>query len=177
MDMATTPAARVRGERYADICEFLNQEAELLSTPDYAAWLELLAPEIRYVVTTPYFHPPGKPREYGIGAPYFDEDRDSLKVRVDQQTRPGFTRAENPRGVMRLMVSNIRAVAGDAPGCYAVRSNVLLFRVRYTDPAPFIITAARDDVLRERGESFELVSRHVRLDEVTLQTPNISFFL
>jgi 3-phenylpropionate/cinnamic acid dioxygenase small subunit len=176
--MSTAAGSRVRGERYADLCDLLWHEAELLSAPDYAAWRELLAPDIRYRVTTPYFHPPGKPRDYGLGAPYFDEDRDSLGIRIEQQTRPGFTRAENPRSVLRLVVSNIRAFAGEMPGTYAVRSHVLLFRVRFTDPQPFIITAARDDVWRERPEDgFELVLRNVRLDEVTLQTPNLSFFL
>ena len=68
MDIAARPAQRIRGDRYADLCDFLHAEAELLSAPDYAAWQELLAPDIRYVVTTPYFHPPGKPREYGIAA-------------------------------------------------------------------------------------------------------------
>lgn len=176
--MTAGSGARVRGERYADLCDLLWHEAELLSAPDYAAWRGLLAPDIQYRVTTPYFHPPGRPREYGIGAPYLDEDWDSLGIRIDQQTQPGFTRAENPRSVLRLLVSNIRAFVGETPDTYAVRSHVLLFRVRFTDPQPFIITAARDDLwrLRPAGE-FELVRRHVRLDEVTLQTPNISFFL
>lgn len=175
--MSDHNAERVRSERYADLCDFLNHEAELLSAPDYAGWRELLAADVHYVIETPYYHPPGKPREYGMGAPYFDEDFDSLNIRIEQQTRPGFTRAENPRGVLRLMVSNIRAFATAEPDLYAVRSHFLLFRVRFTDPHPFIITGSRDDRLRLGDDGCRLVSRHAMLDEVTLQTPNFSFFV
>ena len=157
------------------VYEFLNHESDCLGCGDLPAWQTLLAPQIRYRVMAPAFLDAARPRHYGRGTPYFDDDADSLAIRVRQLSTPSFTIAENPPTIARHFVTNIRAARTD--GGIEALSNVLVLRVRSTEPEPAVVSARRVDLLVETPHGLRLASRLAQLDQVSVRQPNLSFFI
>ena len=157
------------------VYEFLNHESDCLGCGDLPAWQTLLAPQIRYRVMAPAFLDAARPRQYGRGTPYFDDDADSLAIRVRQLSTPSFTIAENPPTIARHFVTNIRAARTD--GGIEALSNVLVLRVRSTEPEPAVVSARRVDLLVETPHGLRLASRLAQLDQVSVRQPNLSFFI
>jgi len=160
---------------FRTVYEFLTLESDCLGAGDLVAWYALLAPQISYRVMAPAFMDPARPRHYGRGTPYFDEDTHSLGIRVRQLTTPNFTIAENPPTIARHFVTNIRA-ARTVDGIEAI-SNVLIVRVRSTEPEPAIVSARRVDLLVETADGLRLARRLAQLDQVSVRQPNLSFFV
>lgn len=172
----TAPAGvMLDNETFRTVYEFLTLESDCLGAGDLAAWYALLAPQISYRVLAPAFMDPARSRHYGRGTPYFDEDTHSLGIRVRQLTTPSFTIAENPPTIARHFVTNIRA-ARTADGIEAI-SNVLVLRVRSTEPEPAIVSARRVDLLVETAHGLRLARRLAQLDQVSVRQPNLSFFV
>jgi 3-phenylpropionate/cinnamic acid dioxygenase small subunit len=111
----------------------------------------------------------------GRGTPYFDDDADSLAIRVRQLSTPSFTIAENPPTIARHFVTNIRAARTDEG--FEALSNVLVLRVRSTEPEPAVVSARRVDLLVETPDGLRLASRLAQLDQVSVRQPNLSFFI
>lgn len=172
----TVPAgAPLDNDAFRAVHEFLSLESDCLGVGDLTAWYALLAPQIRYRVMAPAFMDAARPRHYGRGTPYFDEDTYSLAIRVRQLSTPSFTIAENPRTIARHFVTNIRAARTD-DGIEAL-SNVLVLRVRSTEPEPALVSARRVDLLVETPCGLRLASRLAQLDQVSVRQPNLSFFI
>jgi 3-phenylpropionate/cinnamic acid dioxygenase small subunit len=160
---------------FRKVYDFLNLESDYLGLGEYESWYELLSPKVNYKVLAPAFLDATRPRRYGRENAYFDDDYASLGIRVKQLTTPGFTIAENPATISRHFVTNIRA-AKNEQGIEAV-SNVLVVRVRSTEPEPGMVSARRFDQLVETPEGLRIESRLAQLDQVSLQQPNLSFFI
>lgn len=161
---------------YRQISDFLFAEADLLSAADYQAWQQLLTDDIHYVIPVPQFFEIGKERHIGIGTPYFDEDADSLNVRIQLLSQAHLTSAENPRSSLSLLVGNVRAEKlGD--GEYRAHSRFLLTRVRPAIAEPYELAGRRVDTLRATGNGLKLASRTVYLTQSIIKSPNLSFFL
>ena len=169
--------APVSGDEYAEICRFLFDEAEMLSAGAFAQWEELLTEDIHYVVPVPTFQQTGQERELGPGNPYFDEDIHSLRVRIQIFEGPNLSTAENPPAKLRHFVTNVRAWRTDAAGEYRVKAALLLYRVRYTQPEPFLLAGQRDDLLRRVDGRLRLARRRVDIEQTSIQAPNMSFLL
>jgi benzoate/toluate 1,2-dioxygenase beta subunit len=75
----------------------------------------------------------------------------------------------------RHFVTNIRAARTDE-GIEAL-SNVLVLRVRSTEPEPAVVSARRVDLLVETPDGLRLASRLAQLDQVSVRQPNLSFFI
>lgn len=178
--MAQVPVSKeepVSGDEYAEICRFLFDEAELLSAGAYAQWEALLADDIHYVVPVPTFQQTGQERELGTGNPYFDEDIHSLRIRVRIFEGPNLSTAENPPAKLRHFVTNVRAWRTENSHEYRVKAALLLYRVRYTQPEPFLLAGQRTDLLRRVGGGFKLARRRVDIEQTSIQAPNMSFLL
>jgi 3-phenylpropionate/cinnamic acid dioxygenase small subunit len=174
--MNDQPAAQpISADQFFTIYRFLCRESNLLSAGDYNRWFQLLEPTIEYRVQAPSFLDPGRKRVYGLGKDYFIEDWYSLKIRVEQLTTPNYTIAENPPSIIRHIVTNIDGVVTEDG--YEVTSNVLVYRVRATDPHPAIVTGWRRDLLREGAGGMTLMKRLAQIDQVSLQQPNFSVFV
>lgn len=172
----TAPAGSPLDDRtFRAVYEFLNLESDCLGCGDLPAWQALLAPQIRYQVMAPAFLDAARPRHYGRGTPYFDDDADSLAIRVRQLSTPSFTIAENPPTIARHFVTNIRAARTDEG--FEALSNVLVLRVRSTEPEPAVVSARRVDLLVETPDGLRLASRLAQLDQVSVRQPNLSFFI
>ena len=82
--------------------------------------------------------------------------------------------AQLPR--TRHFVSNVRARELDA-GQTEVRSNLLLYRNRGSDPGHDLLSGERIDALRRQDGGWRLARRRVLLDQATLGTKNLGIFL
>jgi 3-phenylpropionate/cinnamic acid dioxygenase small subunit len=174
---ATAPRV-VEDALYRRLCEFCYDEADLLSQRHYAKWFALLAEDIHYRVGFPEFYEHGAQRKVGIGNPYFDDNHISLKVRVQLLGNPTTTTAENPPSVYNYFVTNIRARwAADEADALDVESRLLVYRVRASEPVPYILGARRKDRLRVDGEGFRIARREAMIDQSIIQSPNLSFLL
>src|SRR6185503_9164935 len=141
--------------------DFLYFEAELLDDRKLREWLDLLTDDIRYWM--PIRHNPlDRPENImdelarpGEGY-YFDDDRQSLRVRVERLYAKNAW-AEMPPSRTRHLVSNVR-VKKDAGAELEVHSNFLVYRTRMeTDQDLFVGT--RQDVLRRFAGSFKIARR------------------
>jgi 3-phenylpropionate/cinnamic acid dioxygenase small subunit len=157
------------------VYRFFCHEADLLSKGDYNEWFKLLEPTIHYQVMPPTFNELGRTSNLGYGRDYFNDDWNSLKIRVEQLTTPNYTIAENPRSITRYFITNIDGMVTSEG--FEVKSNVLIYRIRATESNPSIITAARHDLLIEGDNGFTLKRRVAQMDQVSLQQPNFSIFV
>jgi len=174
---ATAPRL-VEDALYRRLCEFCYDEADLLSQRQYGKWFALLAEDVHYRVGFPEFYEYGTQRKIGIGNPYFDDNHISLKVRVQLLGNPTTTTAENPPSVYNYFVTNIRARwAADEADALDVESRLLVYRVRASEPVPYILGARRKDRLRVDGEGFRIARRDAMIDQSIIQSPNLSFLL
>jgi 3-phenylpropionate/cinnamic acid dioxygenase small subunit len=58
-----------------------------------------------------------------------------------------------------------------------VKSNLLLYRSRGSDPHHDLLSAERKDVLRKEDDQWKLRKRMILLDHSVLMTHNLSVFL
>lgn len=166
---------RVGDADYRAICEFLNDEAELLAERDYPQWLSLLAEDIQYLVPVPEFFEHGTARSVGRGNAYFDDDYPSLKVRSELLSDPTLTTAENPPSLLCYFVSNIRPRCTADADEFAVTSNLLIYRIRASEPSPYLLAGKRHDLLRAVAGGYKLARREIRILQASIQGPNLSF--
>ncbi|MGE0811603.1 MAG: aromatic-ring-hydroxylating dioxygenase subunit beta [Immundisolibacter sp.] len=159
---------------YRRVSEFLFHEARLLASRQYPAWLALLAPDIHHRVPLQQFVKRGEERSYGEAPPWLDETRHSLGIRVRQLMTPQ-SNADRVPSFLRYFVTNIDAVV--AHDGIRVASQVLLLRVRANNPQPFLLSAAREDLLRPADGGLLLARREVQLDMPIIDAPNLALFL
>ena len=107
---------------------------------------------------------------------YFEETRGSLELRV-RRLETEYAWAEDPPSRTRHFVTNVRVAPGEEEDEVAVRSNLLLYRSRGSDPRHDLISAERKDVLRKEDGQWKLKKRVILLDHSILTTHNLSIFL
>jgi len=178
---STAPRHRDRRVRmsdplYAEVLEWLIEEAEFLDGHEFEAWLARLAPDLTYrmpVRTSTY-----KRDGDGISTGYFhfDEDFESMWVRVHRLTEASAW-AEDPPSRTRRFVSNLRvATVGDNE--IEALSYLLLKRSRGDAGTYETISCERRDRLhRVDAETLLLGSREILVDQSTLGVTNLSMFL
>ena len=136
--------------RHLTAHRWLVDEAYLLDTQDYATWLTLLTEDIRYVMPVRVTTALAAGFDTARGMAHFDEDKYSLDRRVARfATEHAWT--EDPPSRLRHHVGNVRTFATDRPDDLEVQSSVLLFRSRGDVREPSIVSAGRDDLLRDEA--------------------------
>ena len=159
--------------------DFLYLEAELLDDRKLREWLDLLTDDLRYWM--PIRHNPlERPEDLSdeLAKPgeghYFDDDKQSLRVRVERVYAKNAW-AEMPPSRTRHLISNVR-IKSDNGNELEVHSNFLVYRTRLeTDQDIFVGT--RRDILRRANDSFKIAKRTIILDQAVLSAKNISVFL
>ena len=168
---------------------FLNEEAALLDAGLWRLWLELLTPDITYLmpvrVTT---MADTDPSTLGTHArmDHFAEDLYSLRKRVERLSG-GHAWTEDPPSRTRHLVTNVRTFPAetDPPvpeptgvgAVVEVESALLLFRSRGDDRPPEFLSAGRRDLLRHTEHGWRLAHRSVTVDESVLRTQNLAILL
>ena len=165
---ACAPGTRL----YSEILEILNREAALLDERGYAAWIDLCAEDIHYImpVRTTQFRARGAGFE---DVSFFDENINSLRTRVARlQTESAW--AETPPSRTRHFLTNVLVEAGERPHEFAVAANFLVTRTR-ADQAYQLFTGRREDLLRRVARSeFRLVRRRILIDQTVITSTNLS---
>ena len=162
-----------------DIEDFYYREAELLDDRKLREWFELLADDIRYWM--PIRHNPlERPENLSdeIAKPgegfYFDDDKDSLRIRVERVYAKNAW-AEMPPSRTRHLITNVRVKKDDGRDI-EVHSNFLVYRTRMEADQDMFV-GVRKDLLRRAGGAFQIARRTIILDQAVLSAKNISIFL
>lgn len=154
--------------------QFLFHEAHLLDQRRFRDWLELVAEDIHYwmpirrTVTARDID-----REFTrIGdMAYFDDDHKDLGMRIEK-LYTGSSWSEDPPSRTRHFVGNVQITAIDGD-LVSVRSSLHLYRSRL-EGVTDNFCARREDRLRQAGESFRIVQRHIYLDHTVIHATNLS---
>jgi 3-phenylpropionate/cinnamic acid dioxygenase small subunit len=152
--------------------QLLFHEAYLLDSGQFSAWLDLLAPELRY--WAPVRAEVDRERERadeGRRLALFDETKASLSLRVSRLAT-GLAWIENPTSRTRRFISNVM-VDAEGDGVVRVRSNFMVFRSRsYVDET--ILVGCREDRWAGAGQ-WLLRERKIWIDHSTVE--NLSLLL
>ncbi len=162
--------------RYADALEFLYHEAGLLDSGRFLEWLDLLTPDVRYLMPVRLNRGGGEGAERAGGSEIFRDDRASLEVRV-RRLGTNHAWAESPPSRTRHFVTNIRVFATAEPDELAVTSSVLVYRSRSNRPETDLFSGAREDVLRHGETGWRLAKRTILLDQSVIAARNISILI
>jgi 3-phenylpropionate/cinnamic acid dioxygenase small subunit len=158
------------------VAQWLTEEAYLLDHQYYEAWLEQMTDDVRYLM--PVRVTTARSAEFDTlsGMSHFDEDYFSLKKRVARfSTEHAWT--EDPPSRLRHFVTNIRTFPSAAEGEFAVESYLLVYRSRGDVREPYLLSAGREDVLREQDGELKLARRRVEVDDSVLRMQNLGIFL
>ena len=159
-----------------EVQEFLFHEARLLDAREYRAWLELLADDIHYWMpirrTTTAREVAQEFTRIGDIA-FFDEDKTRLNLRVER-LYVGRAWAEDPPSRTRRLITNV-SVMEVVDDVISVTANFHLYRTRLNSEEDSWI-GRREDKLRRTQGGFELVQRHIYLEQTVILAQNMSIF-
>ena len=159
--------------------DFYYREAELLDERKLREWFELLTDDVRYwmpIRHNPFERPENPSDELarpGEGY-YFDDDKESLRIRVERVYAKNAW-AEMPPSRTRHLITNVRVKRDDGRDIEA-HSNFLVYRTRMEADQDMFV-GARRDVLRRVEDAFKIARRTIILDQAVLSAKNISIFL
>lgn len=162
--------------RHLQAHQFLVDEAYLLDSQLYEAWLETLTDDIHYVMPVRVTTALGAGFDTSPGMAHFDENKYSLGRRVARfLTEHAWT--EDPPSRMRHYITNVRTFASEDDVHLIVESAELLFRSRGDINDGALVSCGREDLLRRAGERWMLARRTITVDESVLRMQNLAVFL
>ncbi len=173
----STTRLRMTDPRYAEVCEWLIDEAELLDGRQFEAWLARIAADVTYRMPVRQTVDSADDEESPATFHHLDENFESLWVRVHRLIS-GAAQSENPPSRTRRHVSNVRVATGGRDDELHASSYLLVLRSRRDTPHYQTISCERHDRLRrvEDGRLL-LVSREILVDQSSLGVSNLSIFL
>lgn len=162
--------------RHLEAHRFLVDEAYLLDAQRYQEWLDTLTDDIVYLMPVRVTTAAGSAFDTAPGMAHFDEDKWSLRRRVERfATEHAWT--EDPPSRLRHFITNVRTFACDEPTQLTVQSAELLFRSRGDVNDAALLSCGRDDVLRRDDGVWKLARRTITVDESVLRMQNLAVFL
>jgi 3-phenylpropionate/cinnamic acid dioxygenase small subunit len=152
----------------------LNREAELPDTGQLEPWLALLTDDVRYTMPIRLTRERGGGPDVDFGAPHFQEDMGTLRMRVER-LKTEFAWAEDPPSRTRRFVTNVRPrVVAEG---IDVRSYLLLYRSRGDATTAELVSAERHDLFRRTATGLRLQRREVLIDQASLAMRNLAVML
>ena len=163
------------------IVEFFSAEYDLLDRRELSAWLELFAEDAVYTVPLQRNIKAGGKSETLLGpldTAWFADTKDTLLQRVEQ-IQTGVHWAEEPVSRSAHLVTNVRVLErapehGSAQ-TVSTRCRILVYRNR-SEREVDLFVGIREDKLRRRGTSWEIVERTVLLEQNVLLAKNLTLF-
>lgn len=170
------------------LTQALAREAHLLDTHRYEDWLELLDPEVRYVVPIPEWvrHRPGAESASAVDGEdlaftYLDETFESLRLRV-ARLQTGLAHGEMPPSMTARVVGTPLVTAvehiGERRALCSVVTTFTLHQTRHENRMD-VFAGRREDqwsVIVDPATQVLLRSRTVHLIQRTLPRAFSSFF-
>lgn len=152
-------------DSYRECVEFYNTEAELLDNKQRVKWLDLLSQDLTY--RAPLRKTAEDEEQFSDKSFYYNEDFDSLKMRVDRFEHE-YAWVETPPARERRFVTNVRIVREDGDRLH-VKTNLLLYVGRLDNPGPSqIYSCEREDILQRQTGQLKLAQRIIYLDDTAL---------
>lgn len=160
-----------------NVMGFLIREARLLDHRDLKSWSEILAEDLEYKAPVRLTRRVQQfDEEFGTMG-HFDDDYNSVMVRITRLTTTSNAWSEDPASRVRRFVSNVSVWTTDTPDEYEVSSYLLLTRNRAEAKDYKLLSAERNDRLRMTKTGFKLSKRSILIDQVVLGMPNFAIFL
>lgn len=161
--------------------EFFIAEYDLLDRHDLSAWVELFAEDAAYTVPLQRNVKAGTSDGTMLGpldTAWFADTKDTLSQRVEQ-IQTGVHWAEEPVSRSAHLVTNVRVLErapehGPAQ-TVSTRCRILVYRNRLEREVDLFV-GMREDKLRRRGASWEIVERTVFLEQNVLLAKNLTLF-
>ena len=157
-----------------EVEEFLFREARLLDERRYQDWLDLLTEDVHYWMpirrTTTAKEVANEFTKPG-GMAYFDDDKMTLRLRIDRMA-VGRAWAEDPPSRTRRLLANLEVVGVHGEEI-TVSVNFKLYRTRLNSEEDTWI-GRREDVLRRVDGELKLCRRHIYLEQTVLLAQNLS---
>jgi 3-phenylpropionate/cinnamic acid dioxygenase small subunit len=176
LDPSTGKVDRVKlgDPLYADVLEWLIEEATLLDNKHYEDWLTRLAPQLTYLMPVRQTLNNGTEPEPGRGYYHFDDNYRSLRLRV-RRLASASSWVDNPSPRTRRLVTNLTVQAlGDTVQAH---SYLLLLVSRNDTAITEMLSGERRDVLHRGGEGgFQLARREILIDQSTVGMSTLSLF-
>ena len=180
-DLVAT-AARPPGRRvpsseaaYAEVHDFLIDEARLLDEHRLEEWLDLLDHDLLYIAPVRRTRLRAEGGEIDPYSRHLDENYSSIAARIRRLAGDNAF-ADDPPSRTRRSITNL-VVHEDGPAAYATAANLTLLRNRGDAPGYDTLSAARYDTVRRTPAGLRLAQRLIILDQATLGTSNLAIFL
>jgi 3-phenylpropionate/cinnamic acid dioxygenase small subunit len=160
-----------------EVEQFLYREAALLDDRRHWEWYALLASDLEYWMPVRSTRARGdEANEFAPlgGGAFFDEDKELMAERLRKLDTP-YSWSEDPPSRTRHYVSNIRIGEKRENGELLVHVNFLFYRSRLAKDED-LWAGRREDTLRRTEDSFQIVKRHIFIDQVSLKSKNLSSF-
>lgn len=160
-----------------EIEQFLYQEAALLDDRKFWQWYELLHDDLEYWMPVRSTRAKGdEANEFAPigGGAFFDETKPLLAERL-RKLDTGYSWSEDPPSRTRHYVSNVRIVERKSADELRVANNFLVYRSRLARDED-IWAGWRDDTLRRTNGKWQIARRHIFIDQVSLNSKNLSIF-
>lgn len=172
-----------------EVEKFYYVEARLLDERRFREWLETLAPDVRYWMSTRMNRYPRSSKSIKIlDDEAYDDDtvpRDNHLVIMDETldslTRrvvcleTGMAWAEDPPSRTRHLVTNVEVEPGAAPEELAVTSNFIVYKNR-AETEQDLFVGIRRDMLRRVDGALQTARRKIILDQSVLLAKNVAIF-
>jgi 3-phenylpropionate/cinnamic acid dioxygenase small subunit len=160
-----------------DVEQFLYHEAQLLDERHFREWLDLFTDDARYWMPIRRTRFRGeenqeftRPDEHS----YFDDDKGTLTMRIDKLDT-GFSWSEDPPSRTRHIVTNVRVRNGQSSSEVVADCYFLVYRSRLNVEEDMWV-GTREDTLRKVNGHWKIAGRKIFLDQVVLQSKNLSSF-
>ncbi len=161
--------------RYAEILEFLLQEAEFLDHGRFSEWLEMMTEDIHYRMPVRVNRGRSLKPDYTEKTEIFSENLASLQTRI-KRLGTDFAWAESPPSRTRHLITNVRVHSTPNPLELEVMSYFLVYRNRTNSSGADILSGERKDLMRRVQDQWRLASRTILLDQVVVGSRNLSIF-
>jgi 3-phenylpropionate/cinnamic acid dioxygenase small subunit len=155
---------------------FLAEECLALDERRFRDWLAMFAEDSRYEVPVRVTREKDAEWDLSPRSKIFDDTKKTLEIRV-RRLETDFAWAEQPPSRTRHHLSNILVDEGPEPSTYLVRANCLIYRSRGDQPAYDLVSAQRRDLIRANGDGWLFVHRWAAIDQSTVGSRNLSFFI
>jgi len=164
------------------ISEFFAAEYDLLDRRELGAWLDLFAEDTSYTVPLQRnvkFGQWGHENALGVlDTAWFADTKDTLSQRVEQ-LQTGVHWAEEPVSRSAHLVTNVRVLERSpqrgAAQTVSTRCRILVYRNRLEREVDLFV-GIREDKMRRRGATWEIVERTVFLEQNVLLAKNLTLF-
>jgi 3-phenylpropionate/cinnamic acid dioxygenase small subunit len=177
----------IRDARYYEVRreveEFLYDEAELLDTRNFRAWLDTLSEDLVYFMPMMFNvkfgeHDKREKTRREKDMSWFNEGKWTLTKRAEQ-ILTGVHWAEEPLSRLCRSVSNVQVTSisrnEDGQEEIGVRSRFLMYQNR-CEYEEYYFAGRRYDLLRRDGDTFKLVRREIHLGQNVLLAKNLTVF-